>query len=181
VLGLLLLRPGRLVPAATLVADLWGESPPSRAENSIQVHVSRLRRALPSELLVTRAPGYLIDVEAEQVDAVRFERAALEARERFEAGDVAAAGAAAADALGEWRGPILPGTEYYGEAAGEVARLEELHLQTAELDGEARLALGRHAELVGELEALDGSSCWPSTGPGVRPTRSTRTPARGTS
>src|SRR5207237_6399317 len=72
VLGVLLLRPGRLVPASTIVTDLWGDAPPGRAENSVQVHVSRLRRALPSELLVTRAPGYLIDVEPGQVAAVRF-------------------------------------------------------------------------------------------------------------
>src|SRR5207237_897274 len=72
VLGVLLLRPGRLVPASTIVTDLWGDAPPGRAENSLQVHVSRLRRALPSELLVTRAPGYLIDVEPGQVAAVRF-------------------------------------------------------------------------------------------------------------
>ena len=154
VLGVLLLRPGRLVPASTIVTDLWGDAPPGRAENSVQVHVSRLRRALPSELLVTRAPGYLIDVEPGQVDAVRFERAAVDAHEHFEAGDAAAAATAAAEALAEWRGPILPGAGYHGEAAGEVARLEELHLRTAELDVEARLALGRHAELVGELESL---------------------------
>jgi DNA-binding SARP family transcriptional activator/tetratricopeptide (TPR) repeat protein len=157
VLGLLLLRAGRLVPGPTLVADLWGDAPPGRAENSIQVHVSRLRRALPSELLVTRAPGYLIDVEPEQVDAVRFERAAVEAQERFGEGDVAGAAAATAEALAEWRGPVLPGAGYHGDAAGEVARLEELYLRTAELDAEARLALGRHAELVGELEALVGT------------------------
>jgi DNA-binding SARP family transcriptional activator len=154
VLGLLLLRPGRLVPAGTLVSDLWGDSPPGAAENSIQVHVSRLRRALPSDLLVTRTPGYLIDVEPEQVDAVRFERAALEARERFDAGELAEAAAAAAHALAEWRGPPLPGAGYHGEAAGELARLEELHLRTAELDADVRLALGRAAEVVGDLEAL---------------------------
>jgi DNA-binding SARP family transcriptional activator len=154
VLGLLLLRAGRLVPTSTLVADLWGDAPPGRAANSIQVHVSRLRRALPSGLLVTRAPGYLIDVEPEQVDALRFERAAVEARTSFDAGDVADAAAAAAEALNEWRGPILPGAGYHGEAAGEVARLAELQLSTAELDAEARLTLGRHAELVGDLEAL---------------------------
>src|SRR5207302_687027 len=100
------------------------------------------------------APGYLIDVEPGQVDAVRFERAAVDAHEHFEAGDAAAAATAAAEALAEWRGPILPGAGYHGEAAGEVARLEELHLRTADLDVEARLALGRHAELVGELESL---------------------------
>jgi DNA-binding SARP family transcriptional activator/tetratricopeptide (TPR) repeat protein len=154
VLGLLLLRPGRLVPASTLVSDLWGDSPPGAAENSIQVHVSRLRRVLPSDLLVTRAPGYLIDVEPEQVDAVRFEHAALEARERFDSDDLVAAATAAALALAEWRGPVLPGAGYHGEAAGEVARLDELYLRTAELDVDVRLALGRHAEVVGDLEAL---------------------------
>jgi DNA-binding SARP family transcriptional activator len=142
------------VPAATLVSDLWGDSPPSRAENSIQVHVSRLRRALPGEVLVTRAPGYLLDVDPEQVDAARFEREAADAQRAFAAGDAEAAAAAAARALDEWRGPIAPGAEYHGEAAGEVARLGELRLQLSELHAEAQLAVGRHAELVGELETL---------------------------
>jgi predicted ATPase/DNA-binding SARP family transcriptional activator len=154
VLGLLLLRPGRIVPAATLVSDLWGDSPPSRAENSIQVHISRLRRALPEDVLLTRAPGYLLDVDPESVDAVRFVREAVDAQRAFAFGDAEPAAAAAERALAEWRGPIATGSDYHGEAAGEVTRLDELRLRLSELRVEVQLSLHRHGELVGELETL---------------------------
>src|SRR3954470_4112165 len=94
-LALLLLHANRAVARERLIDELWGESPPDTAVASVQVYVSRLRKSLPDGVLLTRPPGYVLQVEPEQVDLLRFERLVAAAR----AADVAHAAALLREAL----------------------------------------------------------------------------------
>ena len=87
----LLLNAGRVVPTDTIVDQIWGEEPPPTATTSLQNHVSQLRKLLGSELLVTRAPGYLLQVERDAIDAYRFERILEELEGSFDRGAAPAA------------------------------------------------------------------------------------------
>jgi DNA-binding SARP family transcriptional activator/tetratricopeptide (TPR) repeat protein len=149
-LALLLLNANRVVARERLIDALWGENPPETAVKAVQVHVSQLRKFLPKGTLVTRPPGYLLELDAEALDLQRFERLVEAARSV----DPARASSLLGEALGLWRGPPLAefGDEPFARA--EAGRLEGLRLAALEERIEADLALGRHAELIGELEAL---------------------------
>jgi predicted ATPase/DNA-binding SARP family transcriptional activator len=149
----LVVNAGRVVSADRLVEDLWGEDPPGNPANTLQGRVSALRRALGpsgSGLVVTRPPGYLLEVDRERVDAARFEGLVAEA----EAAGPARAAGLLAEALGLWRGAALAEFADRPWAQAEAARLEELRLGAREALVELRLATGGHAGLVAELEAL---------------------------
>ncbi|HEU6445032.1 MAG TPA: BTAD domain-containing putative transcriptional regulator [Gaiellaceae bacterium] len=149
-LALLALRVGEVVPTDRLIDDLWGETPPKAAVGSLQNLVSELRKILPPEVLATRPPGYVLEVERDAVDAHRFERLAREARVAAPKERVALL----RDALGLWRGPALADVQLQQAFAGEAARLEELRLAGWEDRLEAELELGQHGQTVGELESL---------------------------
>ncbi|MCD2192111.1 AAA family ATPase [Actinomycetospora endophytica] len=156
-LAVLLLAPDAVVPAARLAGELWGERMPEGWPHALRVHVSRLRRALRASdadgLLVTRAPGYLLAVDADAVDARRF--CGLVARGRAEsASDPATAARTFRAALDLWRGPLLGDALDSPVIRSEAARLEEDRLGALEERIEADLACGRHGELVGELDGL---------------------------
>jgi DNA-binding SARP family transcriptional activator len=86
-LAFLLTAPGRVVSVAEIVSALWGEDPPRRAEQAVQVYVSRLRRSLgDASLIATRAPGYLVAADPEDLDAARFEAAAAAGRAALRGG-----------------------------------------------------------------------------------------------
>ena len=103
---------------------------------------------------MTRAPGYAIELTAEQLDLRRFESLSLAGREALDAGDAAAASELLSAALALWRGPPLADFTFEAFAQAEIARLEELRLGAVEDRIAADLELGRHAQLVGQLEAL---------------------------
>jgi predicted ATPase/DNA-binding SARP family transcriptional activator len=148
-LAVLALNANRVVSRERLIDALWGDRPPPTAVESVQVYVSRLRKLLPAESLLTRPSGYLLRVEPDAVDILRFERLVAEARslESEHAADAFRA------ALGLWRGPPL--AEFDEPfAAVEAARLEDARLAALEDRLDADFALGRHAEVVGELEGL---------------------------
>jgi len=152
-LTLLLLRPGEVASRDRLIDDLWGDERPETADHALQVYISNLRRALGREAIVTRAGGYALAVDADGVDAVRFQR--LAERGRAELGrDPEAAAQTLREALALWRGPALADVAYEEFAQAEVGRLEELRLIALEERIEADLRLGRHAALVAELESL---------------------------
>ncbi len=153
-LGIFLLHPGETLSRDRLIDELWGSRPPETAGNTLQVYVSQLRKLLPPGALVTRLPGYALEVEPETLDAFRFEELARGGHDALARGDSAGASTALGRALSLWRGPVLAGVAFEGTAAGEAARLEELRTGAAEDRIDAELGLGRHAELVGELEAL---------------------------
>ncbi len=150
----LLLRPNEVVPADRLIDELWGEDPPEDAAAALRVNVSRLRKALAQDVLTTRSPGYVIRVEPDELDLHRFERLVDEARSLLAQGLAVDASERLHDALALWRGPALAEFAYEGFAQTAIARLEEIRLAAVELRIDADLSLGRHAELVGELEAL---------------------------
>lgn len=139
-LAFFLLHPNELVPTERLIDAVWGERPPETAQAALQVHISKLRRALGPDRIRTRAPGYLFRLEPHELDAARFELLLAEGRVR--------------DALALWRGPALAEYRYEPWAASESARLDELRLAAVEERIDADLARGDHARLVSELEAL---------------------------
>ena len=154
-LALLLVDGTRVVPADVAIDALWGDALPAHPANALQLVVSRLRRVLGEEAIVRRADGYELRLDGpDAVDAQRFERLTAEGRDALARGDHAAASRLLADALGLWRGPALQDVRYEQFAIGEAERLEELRLACLGARIDADLALGRHADLVGELQAL---------------------------
>ncbi|GAA5076283.1 hypothetical protein GCM10023259_079550 [Thermocatellispora tengchongensis] len=157
-LALLLLTPGRPVGQDTLVAGIWGDSPPVAVPNALQALASRLRAALPSAAVVSEGSGYRLAVEPEQVDAHRFVLLAAGGRRALDSADGPAAAEAAADlldqALGLWRGPAYAELTGSDVATGAVARLEELRLCAIEDRAEAGIRLGRHAAVAADLPEI---------------------------
>jgi len=160
-LAVLLIRANELVSSDRLIDELWGARPPSEAANALQAAVSRLRRALGADhangrlsaRVVTRSPGYVFEVDADLIDARRFERLAREGREALAHTDAARAAARLADALALWRGESFADFVYEPFAQSEIARLEELRLVATEDRIQAELELGRELDVPG-LEAL---------------------------
>jgi DNA-binding SARP family transcriptional activator len=153
-LAVLLLRHNEVVPADRLIDELWGEDSPERAGGALRVNVSRLRKALPRDVLETRAPGYVLRVRPDDLDLHRFERLVDEGRGLLGGGRTAEASARLREALSLWRGTALADFAYENFAQAAIARLEEVRLAAVELRVDADLALGRHDELIAELEAL---------------------------
>ncbi len=153
-LSVLLLHPNQVVPTDRLLDELWGEEAPERGTAALRVNVSRLRKALPRDVLTTRAPGYCLRVEPDALDLDRFERLVDEGRSLLARGLAGEASNRLGEALSLWRGPALADFAYESFAQAAISRLEEIRLAAVELRIEADLVLGRHDELVGELEAL---------------------------
>jgi predicted ATPase/DNA-binding SARP family transcriptional activator len=156
-LALLVLHRGETLGTERLIEELWGEHPPASAAKAVQVNVSRLRKALApagSELIVTRQHGYELAIEPELVDAERFERLMGQGRDELAVGDVEGAAAVFEEALSMWRGRPLDDLAYEPFAQREIARLDQLRVAAVEQLIEAKLALGRHVEVVAQLERL---------------------------
>jgi peptide/nickel transport system substrate-binding protein len=152
-LAVLLLHAGDVVPADRLIDALWGESPPASALNSVHIYVSQLRRVLGDGRLVTRRGGYSLELAPGELDAERFEQLLADGRGLLRDDDPERAAATLREALALWRGPPLADFTYEPFAQSEIARLEELRLEALEERLDADLRLGRHRELVSELEA----------------------------
>jgi len=149
-LALLLLHANEVVSTDELIDRMWGGRPPATAAKVVQVQVWRLRKTLGNDALVTRPPGYVLRVGSDELDLTRFERHVAEAR----SAEPATAAQKLREALALWRGSPLADLAYESFVSAEAARLEELRLVVFEERIEADLALGRHAELVPELERL---------------------------
>ncbi len=157
VLGVLALHANRVVASERLLEAVWGLAPPKTARNSLQGHVSRLRRLLAdvgeADRLAFRDPGYLLRVAPDELDLTEFQRHADEGRRLLAAGDTEQAAEMLHAALGLWRGAPLADADLAG-LEEEVAGLEERRLAVLEDRVDADLACGRHAELVDELDGL---------------------------
>ena len=142
VLAMLGLEANRTVSADRLAEGLWGEEPPSSAPKMVQLYVSQLRRLLDGNgaAIVTHGRGYELRLPADAVDVARFERLLDESRPR--------------EALALWRGEALADVADEPFAAAEIRRLDELRVHAHELAIDADLEAGRHADVIGELEAL---------------------------
>jgi DNA-binding SARP family transcriptional activator/streptogramin lyase len=149
-LGVLLLHANETVSTSRLVDELWGERPPATAEKLVQGYVHALRKQLGDGVLETQAPGYRLKVEPRSLDLAEFERLTDEARRA----PAAHAVELRRRALALWRGPPLGDVVLEGADRHALGRLAELRLTTQIECIEAELQLGRHSQLVGELEAL---------------------------
>ena len=149
-LGVLLLHANETVSTSRLVDELWGERPPATAVNLVQGYVHALRKQLGDGVLETQAPGYRLKVEPRSLDLTEFERLTEEARQA----PAAHAVELRRRALALWRGPPLEDVALEGPDRHTLARLSEVRLSTQVDRIDAELELGRHAQLVGELEAL---------------------------
>jgi predicted ATPase/DNA-binding SARP family transcriptional activator len=157
-LAALLLRRGHVVAVDTLVDEVFGEAPPRDARNALQTYVVRLRQALgpAAPVVTTRAPGYVLEVPADAVDAERFSGLLGRARAT---GPPAAALALVDQALGLWRGPAF--AEFAATfARGEALRLHELRLAAQEDRAVLLLRLDRVAEATAALEAIVAAEPW---------------------
>jgi predicted ATPase/DNA-binding SARP family transcriptional activator len=155
-LAALVVRAGETCSTDLLIEALWAEAPPTSAAKLLQVYVSQLRKALPRPASIrTQGSGYALEIEHDDsLDARRFERLLEEGREAMRAGNPALAASLLRRALSLWRGGAYGDLAYEEFARTEADRLEELRLVCTEERLEAGLALGRHAELVPELQSL---------------------------
>lgn len=152
--GALLLHPNETVSAERLIDELWGERPPATAGKVVQTYVAQLRRVLGRDVIETRAPGYLLRIDEDALDAARFRRLATEARRLAIAGHDEQARTLYGEALALWRGPPLADVTFESYGQNELDRLEEERLRVVVERIDCGLALGRHDELVPELDTL---------------------------
>ena len=159
-LAVLLLRADEVVSVERLIDEVWGDTPPPSAAHSLEAYVSRLRQLFnghgPS--LARRGAGYSLELGGSLLDVRRFTELLDDVSHAIGAGDEARVSKLAAEALALWRGPALADIALASAGRAEAERLEELRLRTLEQRVEAELALGRHEELVGELQALVGQN-----------------------
>jgi predicted ATPase/class 3 adenylate cyclase/DNA-binding winged helix-turn-helix (wHTH) protein len=157
-LALFLVHANETLTTDRLIDELWGERPPANAAKTVQMQISRLRKALAasagSDLIVTREHGYGVRIDPERLDSHRFERLSSEGTSELGAGRPEPAAEALEQALSLWRDAPLADLAYEPFAQTEIARLEDLRAAALEHLIEAKLALGRHAEVIAQLEPL---------------------------
>jgi predicted ATPase/DNA-binding SARP family transcriptional activator len=158
-LARLLLSANQVVSVSRLAEDLWSGGPPPQGVATVRVYVARLRRALGphASLLVTQPPGYRLNVDDDQLDALRFEKLLRSAEAAMPAGRADIAASTLREALDLWRGPALSDVADLQFARADADRLEEARLTALENRVDADLACGRHASLVAELDSLAAS------------------------
>ncbi len=160
-LAYLLINANRIVSTDQIIDSLWGDDSGPDRLNALWVYISGLRSLLePSRekrsegtILLTRSPGYLLQVEPGAIDVVRFERLVAEGRALIDT-DPAAASLVLTEALALWRGHALEEFAYEAFATAEIARLEELRFEAVEHRIDADLRRGMSVELLSELESL---------------------------
>ena len=153
-LALLVLSANRVVSADRLIEELWAGRPPEGAPKTLRSYVSRLRAAIGDDVVRSRTPGYLLEIDPDRLDARRFERLLDEGRRARARGDAAGAAACLRAGLALWHGEALADLADEPFADVEARRLEELRLVAMEERIEADLDCGRHHELVAGLEKL---------------------------
>ena len=150
----LALNVGIPVPPAVLITALWGDDPPATAAKTLQTHVSKLRKLVGTDVIVSDPSGYVLQVDPGSVDAHRFEELLDAGRAALRDGDARTAARLLAECRDLWRGEPLADLAEGAFRLGQETRLAELRLLAAERRIEAELALGHHRDSVGELEAL---------------------------
>ena len=153
-LAFLALHANDVVSRERLIDAAWGDSPPETVHASLNVAISKLRRALGAGVLETTPRGYVLRIDEDRVDLRRFEALVAEGSRVLASGDAERASAVLRDALALWRGPPLDDFAVASFAQPEIARLEELRLVALEERIEADLQRGGRSVLAGELEAL---------------------------
>jgi DNA-binding SARP family transcriptional activator len=157
VLAVLLVEAGRLVATDRLIDEIWGEHPPRAAASVLRGYVLRLRKLLgggTGGVLVTRAAGYELAVDEEDLDARLFDRLATAGRQALAAGALDAAVSQLSQALALWRGAALAEVPATPTVTSHASALEQTRLAVTEDLLGAQLDLGRHDEVVGDLHRL---------------------------
>jgi predicted ATPase/DNA-binding SARP family transcriptional activator len=150
-LTVLALRPGRTVPAAVLVDEVWGADPPADATGALQALVGRLRRALGADAVTSAEGGYRLCAAADDIDLHRFERLAGEGARALADGDPGKAAVVLDDALALWHGPALADLP---DRIAESSRWETRRLDAHRARLTAALALGQAEQYLPDLTAL---------------------------
>jgi DNA-binding SARP family transcriptional activator len=153
-LAYLVLHANQAVSTDQLIEALWVDRPREGAVKRLQVAVTRLRKILGRTPLRTVGGGYLLTIQAGELDADVFRARLREGRGLMDTARPREAAIVLGDALTMWRGPPLVDVAFESFAQPEIRRLEELRAQTVELILDAALAVGRHVEVLAELEAL---------------------------
>jgi predicted ATPase/DNA-binding SARP family transcriptional activator len=156
-LALLLLHPNEALSADRLIEELWADKPPPTALHTVQVFVSRLRKALGAGSLLTKGHAYAAQIDPDSLDLRRFRSLVFDAEQARDSGRLDVAVECLRTALELWRGPPLADFMYEPFARHHVERLEEERLVALEERLELELALGRHTVVVPELEELAAS------------------------
>jgi DNA-binding SARP family transcriptional activator len=157
VLGVLLLHANEFVSRERLIDDLWGEAPPPTARKAVNVYLSQLRKALGrtgGAPITTASGSYSLRVEPDRLDAGRAQLLVASARECVSEGELETAAERFREALSFWRGPTLAGLQFEALGRDEAARLDELRLAAMMDRIDCDLALGRHEQVLGELNLL---------------------------
>lgn len=160
-LAILLMRANTVVSTDTLISEIWGDRPPRTALKALRVYVSQLRQILAGfsgagsrPIIVTRDPGYRLELEPDALDLRQFERLCELGREARDVGDLRGALRHYRDATSLWRGPALVDVRSSPFLDGVALRLEEMRVSTVERCLELEIRLGGHAEVISELRAL---------------------------
>jgi SARP family transcriptional regulator, regulator of embCAB operon len=159
-LALLLVRANHVVPAETIVQELWGDDPPRSAATTVQTYIYQLRCWMEhggtghGDALVTRAPGYVFQVDRDRIDLSAFERLVDEGQELLRRDEPGPAADRLRAALALWGGAPLANVRLGPVLSGYAVALDELHNRALHLRIEADVRLGRQRELIGELRAL---------------------------
>lgn len=161
-LALLLVRSNQVVNLSAIIDELWGDNPPRSAVTTAQTYIYQLRKKYDryvqrpdrTEFIETRAPGYLLRLDDDQLDAHLFERLSTEGRALLAAGQAELASRRLHEALGLWRGPVLADLTVGPVLQAHVAHLEETRLRTLQTRLLADARFGRYRELIPELRSL---------------------------
>lgn len=166
VLAMLLMRPGKVVQGDLIIKELWAGDPPRSGRNTMQTHVWHLRRYIEAngfasdgdQIIVTRAPGYLLRVDPGQVDVAVFQRLAREGRALFDRQHYAEAATVLRKALDLWGGPPLASVTCGPVLSVYATDLEEQRRNTQRLRIHAEIEAGMYHDLIGELRSLIAAS-----------------------
>ena len=152
-LALLALSAGHVVGADRLIDELWGDDAPQQPANALQIVVSKLRRSLGAERIVTQPPGYVLVADSVDVDVARFEDLVRAGRLALSEGEATAAVIHLDEALALWRGAVLAEFGDLPTAVAASSRMDELRAAAAEDRFDALLSMGRHGDVVHELDS----------------------------
>jgi DNA-binding SARP family transcriptional activator len=164
VLAALLISSNQVVSLDRLIEMLWGKEVPARAHGSLQAYIHNLRKVLEpdravrsqAQILVTRPPGYVVQVEPDALDAAKFELLATEGHRLLTQAHPDSAKQRLTEAMAMWRGPALAEFAFEQFAQPEAARLEQVRAVVHEDLLEAELALGNHAAVIGDITVAVG-------------------------
>lgn len=155
-LGYLLIHANRVVSTTLLIQTRWGENTPPTAKKMLQNAIAGVRSLvaqIPGAELVTRSPGYLICTDPDDIDVTRFHTLVRRGRTELSCRSVESGIRTLRQALALWRGPALEDLTEEGLAWPELTTLQEARTAAFEDCMAAELSLGRHFQVIDELEA----------------------------